>query len=163
MERKKKGSSRWTKLNFDVYESTTYEAKRMIEGIFYEMRVFAVNSIGLSQPSLTSKPFMPIGKFHSFFFPFLGYYSPKPSFSTASPSFPRSPNQRANTPDGAWCDRHHLQLEMARPREGWSWRPGRLRDWILQGRRWWENNGCYNIHIAKEFRCGSSIKGWYGI
>ncbi|XP_037545143.1 myosin binding protein Ca [Nematolebias whitei] len=60
MERKKVGSSRWTKLNFDVYESTTYEAKKMIEGVLYEMRVFAVNSIGVSQPCANSKPFMPI-------------------------------------------------------------------------------------------------------
>ncbi|XP_028267436.1 myosin binding protein Ca isoform X4 [Parambassis ranga] len=60
MERKKTGSSRWTKLNFDVYESTTYEAKKMIEGVLYEMRVFAVNGIGISQPSANSKPFMPI-------------------------------------------------------------------------------------------------------
>uniref|UniRef100_A0A7N8YIX8 Myosin-binding protein C, fast-type n=1 Tax=Mastacembelus armatus TaxID=205130 RepID=A0A7N8YIX8_9TELE len=61
MERKKVGSSRWTKLNFDVFESTTYEAKKMIEGVLYEMRVFAVNGIGISQPSANSKPFMPIG------------------------------------------------------------------------------------------------------
>lgn len=61
MERKKVGSSRWTKLNFDVYESTTYEAKKMIEGVLYEMRVYAVNGIGVSQPSTASKPFMPIG------------------------------------------------------------------------------------------------------
>lgn len=61
MERKKVGSSRWTKLNFDVFESTTYEAKKMIEGVLYEMRVFAVNGIGASQPSANSKPFMPIG------------------------------------------------------------------------------------------------------
>uniref|UniRef100_A0AAZ1X6R6 Myosin binding protein C, fast type a n=1 Tax=Oreochromis aureus TaxID=47969 RepID=A0AAZ1X6R6_OREAU len=60
MERKKIGSPRWTKLNFDVYESTTYEAKKMIEGVLYEMRVFAVNGIGISQPSASSKPFMPI-------------------------------------------------------------------------------------------------------
>uniref|UniRef100_A0A3Q2Y9L2 Myosin binding protein Cb n=1 Tax=Hippocampus comes TaxID=109280 RepID=A0A3Q2Y9L2_HIPCM len=39
-------------------------APSMIEGVVYEMRVFAVNSIGLSPPSLTSKPFMPIGRRH---------------------------------------------------------------------------------------------------
>ena len=66
MERKKKGSTRWTKLNFDIYETTTYETKKMIEGVLYEMRVFAVNGIGISQPSATSKPFMPIGGCLSF-------------------------------------------------------------------------------------------------
>ena len=61
MERRKKGADRWTKLNFEVYESNTYEAKKMIEGVKYEMRVFAVNGIGISQPSATSQPFMPVG------------------------------------------------------------------------------------------------------
>lgn len=125
MERKKKGSSRWTKLNFDVYESTTYEAKRMIEGIFYEMRVFAVNSIGLSQPSLTSKPFMPIGKFHSFFFPFLGYYSPKPLFFYSFSIFPTQPQPASQhawrcmmwqTPPAAWNGSPQRRLEL----EAWT-------------------------------------------
>ncbi|KAJ3600353.1 hypothetical protein NHX12_031338 [Muraenolepis orangiensis] len=60
LERKKVGSERWTKLNFDVLEGTTYDAKKMIEGVLYEMRVFAVNGIGVSQPSGNSQPFMPI-------------------------------------------------------------------------------------------------------
>lgn len=89
MERKKKGSSRWTKLNFDVYESTTYEAKRMIEGILYEMRVFAVNSIGMSQPSLTSKPFMPIGKLHTHLF--LNLSEPVLAAPFASHAYPAKP------------------------------------------------------------------------
>ncbi|XP_062456920.1 LOW QUALITY PROTEIN: myosin-binding protein C, fast-type [Rhea pennata] len=60
IERKKKGSMRWMKLNFEVYTDTTYESTKMIEGILYEMRVFAVNAIGISQPSHNTQPFMPI-------------------------------------------------------------------------------------------------------
>ncbi|KAM9633457.1 myosin-binding protein C, fast-type [Trichechus inunguis] len=60
LERKKKGSQRWMKLNFEVFTDLTYESTNMIEGIFYEMRVFAVNAIGVSQPSMNTKPFMPV-------------------------------------------------------------------------------------------------------
>ncbi|XP_019407794.1 PREDICTED: myosin-binding protein C, cardiac-type isoform X2 [Crocodylus porosus] len=60
LERKKKKSYRWMRLNFDLLKELSYEAKRMIEGVVYEMRVYAVNSIGMSRPSLPSAPFMPI-------------------------------------------------------------------------------------------------------
>lgn len=66
LERKKKKSYRWMRLNFDPYKETTYEAKRMIEGVAYEMRVYAVNAIGMSRPSAASQPFVPVGEFHCF-------------------------------------------------------------------------------------------------
>ena len=50
------------RLNFDPYADTTYEAKKMIEGMAYEMRVYAVNAIGMSRPSPASEPFVPIGE-----------------------------------------------------------------------------------------------------
>lgn len=51
------------RLNFDPYKETTYEAKKMIEGVSYEMRVYAVNAIGMSRPSAASQPFVPVGEF----------------------------------------------------------------------------------------------------
>ncbi|XP_038556524.1 myosin-binding protein C, cardiac-type isoform X2 [Micropterus salmoides] len=60
LERKKIKSYRWMRLNFDPYPETTYEAKRMIEGVAYEMRVYAVNSIGMSRHSPASQPFVPV-------------------------------------------------------------------------------------------------------
>lgn len=62
LERKKKKSYRWMRLNFDPYTETTYEAKRMIEGVEYEMRVYAVNGIGMSRHSPASQPFVPVGE-----------------------------------------------------------------------------------------------------
>ncbi|XP_069804870.1 myosin-binding protein C, fast-type-like [Dendropsophus ebraccatus] len=60
IERKKKGSQRWMKMNFEVYPELSYQSVKMIEGVMYEIRVFAVNAIGISQQANTSKPFMPI-------------------------------------------------------------------------------------------------------
>ncbi|KAM9298862.1 myosin-binding protein C, fast-type-like [Gastrophryne carolinensis] len=60
IERKKKGSQRWMKMNFEVYPETSYQSVKMIEGVMYEIRVFAVNGIGISQQANISKPFMPI-------------------------------------------------------------------------------------------------------
>ncbi|XP_043337250.1 myosin-binding protein C, cardiac-type isoform X1 [Cervus canadensis] len=61
LERKKKKSYRWMRLNFDLLRELRHEAKRMIEGVIYEMRVYAVNAVGMSRPSPASQPFMPIG------------------------------------------------------------------------------------------------------
>ncbi|XP_069085131.1 myosin-binding protein C, slow-type isoform X11 [Pleurodeles waltl] len=60
IERKKKQSSRWMRLNFDLIKETAFEPKKMIEGVAYEVRVFAVNSIGTSKPSEPSKAFVPL-------------------------------------------------------------------------------------------------------
>ncbi|KAG8005569.1 Myosin-binding protein C, partial [Nibea albiflora] len=53
VERKKKQSSRWMRLNFDLIKEQSFEPKKMIEGVPYEVRVFAVNAI-----AVTSEPTM---------------------------------------------------------------------------------------------------------
>uniref|UniRef100_A0A3P8V5L4 Myosin-binding protein C, slow-type n=1 Tax=Cynoglossus semilaevis TaxID=244447 RepID=A0A3P8V5L4_CYNSE len=60
IERKKKQSSRWMRLNFDLIKETSFDPKKMIEGVPYEVRIFAVNAIGVSKPSEPSKPFTPL-------------------------------------------------------------------------------------------------------
>lgn len=62
VERKKKQSSRWMRLNFDLIKETQFEPKKMIEGVPYEVRIFAVNAIGVSKPSEPSKAFTPLGE-----------------------------------------------------------------------------------------------------
>ncbi|XP_065738505.1 myosin-binding protein C, cardiac-type [Phocoena phocoena] len=61
LERKKKKSYRWMRLNFDLLRELSHEARSMIEGVVYEMRVYAVNAVGMSRPSPASQPFMPVG------------------------------------------------------------------------------------------------------
>lgn len=61
IERKKTQSQRWIRLNAEPLECTEYEARRMIDGIEYQVRVRAVNEVGVGEPSDTSKPFTPLG------------------------------------------------------------------------------------------------------
>lgn len=51
------------RLNFDLIKETSFEPKKMIEGVPYEVRIFAVNAIGVSKPSDPSKAFTPLGEF----------------------------------------------------------------------------------------------------
>lgn len=51
------------RLNFDLIKETLFEPKKMIEGVPYEVRVFAVNAVGVSKPSEPSKAFTPLGEF----------------------------------------------------------------------------------------------------
>lgn len=50
------------RLNFDLIKETLFDPKKMIEGVPYEVRVFAVNAIGVSKPSEPSKAFTPLGE-----------------------------------------------------------------------------------------------------
>lgn len=50
------------RLNFDLCKETIFEPKKMIEGVAYEVRIFAVNAVGISKPSMPSKPFVPLGE-----------------------------------------------------------------------------------------------------
>lgn len=45
---------------------------------------------------------------------------------------PPSPHQRAHSPDGGGCDRHHLYAQVASSRENRSGRHGWIRPRVLQ-------------------------------
>ena len=62
VERKKTKSERWIRLNLEPLPYIEYEARRMIEGTEYQIRLRAVNEVGFSDPSLPSIPFTPLGK-----------------------------------------------------------------------------------------------------
>uniref|UniRef100_UPI00358FE6CA myosin-binding protein C, cardiac-type-like isoform X2 n=1 Tax=Myxine glutinosa TaxID=7769 RepID=UPI00358FE6CA len=60
LERKKTRSHRWIKLSHNLIQETSFECKKMIEGIAYEIRIYAVNEIGMSIHGPASKPFIPL-------------------------------------------------------------------------------------------------------
>lgn len=60
IERKKAKSNRWIRLNGALCTFHKFHAKRMVEGTVYQIRVIAVNEVGPSEPSESSKEFMPI-------------------------------------------------------------------------------------------------------
>ena len=62
VERKKTKSERWIRLNVEPLPFKEYEARRMIEGTEYQIRVRAANEVGISDPSPPSIPFTPLGK-----------------------------------------------------------------------------------------------------
>lgn len=42
------------RLNFDLCKETTFEPKKMIEGVAYEVRIFAVNAKNVGKKSILS-------------------------------------------------------------------------------------------------------------
>lgn len=62
VERKKTKSERWIRLNVEPLPFIEYEARRMIEGTEYQIRIRAVNEVGYSDPSPASIPFTPLGE-----------------------------------------------------------------------------------------------------
>merc|ERR1712088_1212962 len=66
IERKKAKSNRWIRLNGALCTFHKFHAKRMVEGTVYQIRVIAVNEVGPSAPSESSKEFMPIAPITGF-------------------------------------------------------------------------------------------------
>ena len=61
VERKKTKSERWIRLNVEPLPYIEYEARRMMEGTEYQIRIRAANEVGFSNPSPPSIPFTPLG------------------------------------------------------------------------------------------------------
>ena len=58
VERKQIQSARWLRVNREPIKDTSIACEDLIEGLEYEVRVFAVNKAGESDPSDASKPFI---------------------------------------------------------------------------------------------------------
>ncbi|MEL6802472.1 MAG: fibronectin type III domain-containing protein [Bacteroidota bacterium] len=56
VERLKDKGQRWSRCNDEPINDVQYRVTNLIEGAFYEFRVFAVNAAGISKPSPLSKP-----------------------------------------------------------------------------------------------------------
>ena len=49
-------------MNTDLLHELEHDARRLVEGVTYQIRVTAINEVGLSDPSEPSSEFIPLGK-----------------------------------------------------------------------------------------------------
>ena len=50
-------------MNTQPISELEYIARRLVEGVTYQIRVIAVNDVGFSEPSEPSEEFVPLGKY----------------------------------------------------------------------------------------------------
>ena len=60
VERKKSGNATWVRINNDLITKHNYLVRRLVDGATYQLRVCAVNKVGVSEPCPATDSFTPL-------------------------------------------------------------------------------------------------------
>ena len=60
VERKKSGNANWVRINNDLIQHHNYLVRRLVDGATYQLRVCAVNKVGISEPCPATDSFTPL-------------------------------------------------------------------------------------------------------